>query len=286
MVILNSYAEETSAIAIEDEVTASCDLSIEDSICLFDGKTVITPPPTIDHLIMFLTFDQTEALDQSGNKNHAKGTKNRGPGYFLSQGYSAHFKGELNVEVAPSDTLNKALADQFTVSFWIFVNKFGTLTTEQCNIIAKGNQDNIPFSVSIDVTSKQLMVTTDTEEKGPLTLTSNARLLNQRWTHVAVTRSKSIMVLYVNGNLDTVATMSAGKASAKTPLYVGRMPWQGFIGGGCSIDFFLDELKVWDQVIEEAWIEAESGLALGAGTDPHSIELGCLNCDIKKALGS
>lgn len=123
-------AEETQA-SIEQKLLDDCDLTLEDSICLYDGETVILPPPTIDNLILFLTFDQVEALDQSGNKNHGIGTKERGPGYFSSQGYSAHFNGQSNIEVAQSDSLNSAFAGTFSVSFWAFINQFGTLSNEQ-----------------------------------------------------------------------------------------------------------------------------------------------------------
>lgn len=76
------------------------------------------------------------------------------------------------------------------------------------------------------------MVSTASEGSGTVTLTSNARILGQRWTHVTITRSKTLLVLYVNGNLDAVIEVKGVKASSKNNLYVGRMPWQDFIGGG------------------------------------------------------
>lgn len=272
--------------SVEASLFDDWDLTIENSLCLYDGQQIITPPPTIDNLIMFLTFDQADTLDQSGNSNHASPSGARGPGYFLSRGYSGHFRGERNTRVAPSETLNRAFAGEFSMSFWIFVNTLGTLTTEQWDFLWKGRQDDTPFEFTIDVASRQLMVTTMTAEEGPITLNSNARIQNQRWTHVALTRSTSLMVLYVNGNLDAVVEVSQGRPTASNPFYIGRMPWQNGIGGGWNIDFFIDELKVWDIVIEESWIEAESGIALGTGTEPHSIELGCINCSFTWASES
>lgn len=241
---------------------------------MYDDETVMAPPPTIENLVLFLTFDQTANVDQSGNGNNAIGIKNRGPGYFLSQGYSAHFNGEKNIEVPSSESINRAFSSEFSFSLWIFVNKFGTLTTEQCDIVSKGEHNAISFAFTVDMVNRQLMVTTDSEDAGKITLTSNAKLLNQRWTHVTVTRADKIMVLYVNGNLDAVAEVRPGRKTKENPLYIGRVPWQDRIGGGCNIDFFFDEFKVWDKVLDESWIEAEAGFALGAGTDPHSIQLG------------
>lgn len=274
---------ESTSDSISDEVLDDCDLSLEDGICLYDGKTVITPPPTIDNLIMFLTFDQRLIIDQSGNNNHGRGTISHGPGYFMSNGYSAHFKGEQKVEVGASETLDKAFGNEFSVSFWVFVHKFGTLTTEECDIITKGDRSNKQFTFTVDVVSRSLKITILTEEGGPITLVSNARLLSQRWTHISIVRGDKMMVLYVNGNLDAVTKVEAGKKLASTSLLVGRMPWQDSSGSGCNLEFYLDELKVWNNAIEEAYVEAESGYSLGGAADPHSLQLGCLNCDFKKA---
>lgn len=171
------------------------------------------------------------------------------------------------------------------MSFWLFVNTFNTLTTEQCNIIEKGDQDSSAFAFTIEMSSRNIMITTHTEV-GPQTLTSNARILSQRWTHVAIFRTNALLVLYVNGNLDAVIEVQHGESTPSNPLYIGRMPWQDFIGSGCTLDFFVDEFKLWNKRIDESWIEAESGIALGSGTDPHSIELGCLNCNFDAAYTS
>lgn len=224
-------------------------------------------------------------MDQSGHGHHATNTSAKGPGLFLTQGYSAHFQGEHNIEVPANDEINSALAGQYSMSFWLFVNTFNTLTTEQCNIIEKGDQDSSAFAFTIEMSSRNIMVTTQTEV-GPQTLTSNARILSQRWTHVAIFRTNALLVLYVNGNLDAVIEVQHGEPTPSNPLYIGRMPWQDYIGSGCTLDFFVDEFKLWNRRIDESWIEAESGIALGSGTDPHSIELGCLNCNFDAAYTS
>lgn len=223
---------------------------------------------------MFLTFDQTDIVDQSGNNNNALGTESRGPGYFISQGYSAHYDGTTNTMVSASDSLNEAFQDEFSVTFWLFSNSLGSMATQQCAIIEKGDESGYAFNFMIDVSYRQLIVNSATSNGGMTSLVSNGRLLNQRWTHVAITRSSDIIALYMNGNLDSVAQTSQGATTASRPFYMGRMPYQDSIGGGCTIDFFLDELKVWNLVLSESWIEAESGISLGAGIDPHSIELG------------
>jgi hypothetical protein len=258
------------------------DLFIENGLWLYDGATIITPPPTIDGLVLYLTFDQRQNLDQSGNGNHATNTSTKGPGLFLTQGYSARFQGEQNIQVPANDQINSALAGQYSMSFWIFINAFNTLTTEQCNIIEKGDQDSSAFAFTIEMSSRSIMITTQTEV-GPQTLTSNARILSQRWTHISLFKTNGILVLYVNGNLDSVIDVQPSDTSPSHPLYIGRMPWQDYIGSGCTLDFFIDEFKLWNKRIDESWIEAESGIALGAGTDPHSIELGCLNWDFNSA---
>ncbi|CAI2373881.1 unnamed protein product [Moneuplotes crassus] len=267
------------------EAYENCDLFLENGICLYDGDTVLTPPPTIDHLMLFLTFDQRQNIDQSGRGNHARGPTTRGPGYFLSQGYSGHFQGEQNINVPTSSDINSAFEGEYSMSFWIFINSFGTLTTEQCNIIEKGNQHTSDFSFTIEMSSREILITVVTSA-GEQTLTSNARLLSHRWTHISFFKTRRLLVLYVNGNLDAVLQIQAGAEISDGDLYLGRMPWQDYIGSGCTLNFYLDEFKFWDTVIEESYIEAESGLAVGAGIDPHSIQLGCVNCGINRASQS
>ena len=243
---------------------------------------MITPPPTINGLILYLTYDQTDLVDRSGNNNNANGTEARGPGYSVSRGHSAHFQGEFHSMVAPSDTVNNAFDGEFSVSFWIFSNSLGTLTTEQCPIVEKGDANGHAFNFAIDVSSRQFIVNSLTNDDTYTTLVSNGHLQNQRWTHIAVTRSSTILTLYINGILDAVVQTSESAPTASRPLYFGRRPWQDFEGGGCTIDYYFDEFKLWDIVVAESWIEAESGTSI----DPHSIELGCINCSFSRGLNS
>lgn len=241
---------------------------------MYNGDTVVTPPPIIQNLVMFQAFDSTALLDKSGNGNHAKGTFDRGPGYFISPGTSINFKGENFIRFEGTSSINNAFATEFSVSFWIFVNNFGTLANDKCDIMAKGDGNYQSFKLTVDIGMHNLIFVSESEDEGPVTLVSNAKLLLNRWTHVTLLRSNNLLILYVNGNLDSVNKAQPGKQSAGKPLFVGRMPWQDAIGGGCNMNFYFDELKVWDKVIEEAYIEAESGLSLGGGIEPHAVELG------------
>ena len=264
-------------------ISFDCDLNLEEGLWVYGGNTVITPAPIIDNLIIFHTFDETALFDHSGNSNHASGKDIRGPPHFMSQGNSLSIPSEGNIMINGSQTINNAFATEFSVSFWIYVNDFGTLATQQWDLIAKGDGSYSSFRFTVDVGTHNVMFTSETTESGPITLVSNARLTLYRWTHITLLRSKSLMILYFNGNLDSVKETKAGKQSAGKPVYIGRMPWQDTIGGGWSMKFYVDEFKVWDKVIDEQYIEAESGFSIGTGTEPHAIELGCLSCDIKTA---
>lgn len=173
--------------------------------------------------------------------------------------------------------INSAFEKQFSMSFWLYINDFGTLYTQQCDIIAKGDQSYSSFKFTVDVGTHNILFTSETELSGPITLVSNARLIPFRWNHITILRSNSLMILYYNGNLDSVKETKQGKQSARKPIYIGRMPWQDTLGGGCSLDFYIDELKIWDKILEEEYIEAESGFSVGTGIEPHAIELGCLS---------
>ena len=269
-----------------EQVTFDWDLSLEEGLCVYAGDTVITPAPKINNLIVFHTFDDSALFDHSGNGNHASGNDTRGPAHFISPGNSLHIFAERNIKIDASEEINNAFEKQFSVTFWLYINDFGTLYTQQWDVIAKGDGSYSSFRFTVDVGTHNILFTSETAESGPITLVSNARLIPFRWNHITFLRSNSLMILYFNGNLDSVKEIKSGKQSAGKPIYIGRMPWQDANGGGWSLNFYIDELKIWDKVIEEDYIEAESGFSVGTGTEPHAIELGCLSCDIKTAQNS
>lgn len=267
----------------ENNVFSDWDLSLSQGLSLYGGSTIITPAPIIENLIEYQTFDDTALIDKSGNQNHASGGDKRGPGYLISQGNSLLINTGNNISIKQSDTLNNAFSNEFSVSFWIYISSFGSLSTEQWDIVAKGDSSSSSFKFTVDVATHSFMFASDTAESGLITLTSNSKLLLQKWTHITILRSSTLMMFYVNGNLDSVKETKQGKQSSNKDIYIGRMPWQDTIGGGCSIDFLFDEFKIWNKVIEDGYIMADAGFSLGSGDDPNSIELGCLSCDIKTA---
>ena len=258
------------------------DLSLSQGICLYGGNTVVTGTPIIDNLITYLSFDDTALIDKSGNQNHASGKDKRGPGYLLSLGNSLHIPSENSITIKASTSLNDAFTNEYSVSFWIYISNYGPLSNEQWDVIAKGDSSYRSFMFTVDVATHSMMFASETVDSGPVVLTTNAKLLLQRWTHITLLRSSTLMMVYVNGNLDSVKEAKQGKQSANKDINIGRMPWQDTIGGGWSIDFFIDEFKIWNKVVDESYICADAGFALGSGTDPNSIELGCLSWDVKK----
>ncbi len=177
------------------------------------------------------------------------------------------------IEVAHDPTLN--VMNQFTFEAWVNPTSGGYKT-----ILSKGHgstaQTNYIFGIMAD---------DDTffGEPGRLGLYlsdgtnanwyhSNTAILQNTWTHVAVTvnRGQSDLYeikLYINGVEDAVSLpfISAGLYSADSnPLYIGR---QGF---GCQCNPFdgrMDEVAIWDKALTAADVLA-SIAAPYTGTEP------------------
>ena len=85
--------------------TNKCDMTVEDSVCIYNGATVISSPATPSGLIGHWSFDDNLGLDHSGNSNHAKSGVSAAPasGGF---GSAAYFTGYNYMEVPAHESMN------------------------------------------------------------------------------------------------------------------------------------------------------------------------------------
>lgn len=74
--------------------------------------------------------------------------------------------------------------------------------------------------------------------KGSTKLTSSANVIPNQWTHYAITRTGSALLLYVNGVLDATAASSALTGSTSI-RWMGKGVNPGFLGAA------LDEVRIW-----------------------------------------
>jgi len=301
----------------------SCDVDLSGPICFAQAgrQQNLLPKAVPDFLVAHYDFDGDLATDLSGNGHHVATVLDHGPSP-VGSGHSALFT-KTFMEVLPSPQLN-SLSD-FTYSFWVYLAADDTpapasTSSTWCPLIRKGISmpetqqfANAPALLFNQKTGKlRAEVTTDMNniQDGEY-IDSNARLLPNRWLHLALVHHSakggsapapaamlqqqssqgaapagaaggSSLLLYVNGILDTATALKGGLARNEYPLYVGGDP---FTQAKCGFTLYIDELRVYNHAVPPHQLQAEAAPALG-GTDPSYVRLGCMSCTLAKAAKS
>lgn len=146
--------------------TNKCDLTVENSVCIQSGKSVISSPGVPHGLVGHWSFDDNLGLDSSGNSNHAKSgvTAGPAPGGFGSSGY---FTGYNYMEVPPNESMD---LETFTITFWMNVHRDSRIESntasgmQWCPVLQKGEDDldsenfNRTPAIYLDRKTRQLRV--------------------------------------------------------------------------------------------------------------------------------
>ncbi len=66
------------------------------------------------------------------------------------------------------------------------------------------------------------------------------------------------------------------------PYFIGNTPWHK---EDCNVASMIDDIRIYDKVIDIDFIQAESQLAL-SGVEPSFITFGCADCDVHTASAS
>lgn len=300
----------------------TCDVDLSGPICFAQAgrQQNLLPRAVPDYLVAHYDFDGDLATDLSGNGHHVATELDHGPSP-VGSGHSALFT--KNFMMVPASPQLNSLSD-FTYSFWVYLagddtpSAAGTSAT-WCPLIRKGISmaetqqfANAPALLYNHKTGKlRAEVTTDMNniQDGEY-IDSNARLLPNRWLHLALVHHSakgapapapasllqhsqqgaapagaaggSALLLYVNGILDTVTSLKGTLARNEYPLYVGGDP---FTSAKCGFTLYIDELRVYNHAVPPHQLQAEAAPALG-GTDPSYVHLGCMSCTLAKAATS
>ena len=108
---------------------------------------------------------------------------------------------------------------------------------------------------------------------------SSARMPINRWAHIALVRTPTESVLYVNGIRDSKLQTEGAAVPNQGPLYIGGVPW---LIDKCHIASYIDEVRYYSRPLLEEEIQAEASPALG-GIEPSMVQLGCVGCDVTTA---
>jgi len=290
--IVGVGAELNLAIGASLAGDPTCDSDLSGPICFGDGrKQSLLPNAVPNGLVGHWDFDSEVAIDSSGNGNHGVTELLHGPSP-VGSGHSASFT--KNFMMVPSSA-NLKLAD-FTYSFWIYLQDDETQVGRSatwCPLIRKGihmaetEQFASAPALLFNHRTGKLRAEVTTSMKGTEDgeyMDSNARLLPNRWLHVAmVHHSKNpSLLLYVNGILDSVTKTQGALVINDYPLYVGGDP---FTKDQCGFTVLMDELRVYSHAVPPHQLQAEAAPALG-GTDPSYVRLGCVGCSLEAAAKS
>lgn len=291
----SSQAEVELGIGAAPSGQLQCDSILSGPVCFSQSgrQQALMPNAVPTGLVGHWSFDSDVALDSSGNGNHGVTELLHGPSPAGS-GHSATFT--RNFMMVPNSALLK-LTD-FTYSFWIYLADDGPPAAEGrsatwCPLVRKGI--SIPKTQQFASAPALLFnhrtghlrteITTSVKgfEDGEF-VDSNARLLPNRWLHIAmVYHSKHpSLLLYVNGILDTMMKPQGTLSVNDYPLYVGGDP---FTQENCGFTVYMDELRVYSHAVAPHLLQAEAAPALG-GTDPSYVRLGCMQCSLVQAARS
>jgi hypothetical protein len=295
-----SFLQEEGGAEVQASSTASltgtpqCDTILSDPICFASkqqGKQQVLLPNAVPNgLVGHWDFNSDQALDSSGNGNHAVTELVHGPSP-AGNGHSGKFNN--NFMMVPNTPMFKA--QDFTYSFWIYLlddetPKGLSSSATWCPLIRKGvhmldtqqfaNAPALLYSHRTGHLRAELTTSLRNTEGGEH-VDSNARLLPNRWMHIAMVRhsSRSSLLLYVNGILDNAMTTQGTLVPNDYPLYVGGDP---FTMNQCTFTVYMDELRVFTHAVPPHQLQAEAAPALG-GIDPAYVRLGCLSCSLEEA---
>jgi len=292
--LMGGQAEQLLGLGTSLVGSPQCDSDLSGSICYAGQQHALMANAVPPGLVGHWDFNSDVPMDSSGNGNHGVTELVHGPSPAGS-GHSAAFT--KTFMMVPNSAQLK-LTD-FTYSFWIYLMDDGTPASATgrsatwCPLIRKGvhmvetEQFAAAPALLFNHRTGTLRAEITTSYKGTEDgeyVDSNARLLANRWVHIAMVHHSAnpSLLLYVNGILDAVLKTQGTMVNNDYPLYVGGDP---FSMAQCGFTVYMDELRVYSHAVPPHHLQAEAAPALG-GTDPSYVRLGCLKCSLQDAAKS
>ena len=269
---------------------SECEMMTDGPVCLFNSDRMILPYALPPNLNGYWNFDTNRPIDNSGHNNHGIGSILSGPS-FGGFGASALVR-DGNYITVPHNKMFSS--NQFTITFFVYFYNDPTSFSKgarYCPIVMKGKDDLFAKQyqrapgIFYDKQGKNLLVfvkTGNDESAEGEGFTSKSRLTPQKWYHIAVVKTETSSILYVNGIKETELVLKGAFQDNDQPLYIGNVPW---LKNDCAFPFLIDEMRYYNKAVDKDYIQAEASPVLG-GVEPSFIQLGCFNCDVNQAATS
>ncbi|CEM34073.1 unnamed protein product [Vitrella brassicaformis CCMP3155] len=251
-----------------NDIISQC-FDVPQAFCLHGTSQVITAAAIPNGLVGWWTFDDVYPIDHSGHFNHMHPALRSGPSFF-GYGASLIMDKDNGTVVASSPSLN---VGTLTVSFWIYL--LNGPTGQYRYVVSKGHGDfEVTPTVLLQESSNKLRVRVSTNINPNEGLDSQGGIPMRRWTHVAVSLSKGVMRLFIDGMLDSEVILSDEPKANNGPLFIGKHPHRTFPG----FDGYIDDIKFYNYGLQQQSIQAMLPAALtGIGTADF-YHLGRLRC--------
>ena len=184
------------------------------------------------------------------NLNDSQGTNNG-----TAQGNPAYVAGRigsgLSFDGASSVVINRSVADDFSIEFWMKSAQTGGSDSQWYNgfglVDAEVSGNTRDFGVSLGA-GKLLFGTGDSDQ----TISSPAAVNDNLWHHVVVTRVKSsgAKKLYVDGAEVAAGTGSTSSLNVPTNIRLG-----GLLPGFSFYNGLLDEVKIYNRALSPSEVQ-------------------------------
>ena len=186
----------------------------------------------------------TTASDSSGAGND--GTYTGGPtlGAPAPNNLGAYFPSDGKCVIAPASSTLNALGvsnADFSVAFWV---KPMAATGDWRPLLHKGSVDTERGpGLWLNPGSNWIHFRVSTTANWNEGTNSVANLPTGAWSHIACVKAGYKWRCYVNGNLDTELTLSAGTTGNNGPLYLGDDPWYG------GSNSYMDDVRIYNRAL-------------------------------------
>jgi hypothetical protein len=203
-----------------------------------------TVPPTTD-LVVWYTFDEssgTTAADSSGNGLDA--TLVNGPTWVAGQsGNAVSLDGSNDYVSLPIGVISEL--DDFTLATWVRLDTsgswrrvfdFGTGTSVNMFLVPQSGSNTVRFAITTGGWSSEEQIN------------GTASLSTGTWTHVAVTKSGSTGILYVNGvevGTNSSMTLSPSDLGNTGNNWLGRSQYSG----DAYLDGRIDDFRIYSRAL-------------------------------------